>query len=131
MLEMLYPHHLDADGDLSIQPSVVVPQKFTESLFLAGRILNRLREETRIIKMVLSNISIGISSPFSSDLISTTRFRYIKAPRVEMSAEGKAEDAKRRKVQVSKRQGQLCSVHGRRFVYKRSIDTNSTDPCLW
>ncbi|CAM9971211.1 unnamed protein product, partial [Sphacelaria rigidula] len=56
-----------------------------------------LREETRIIKMVLSNISIGISSPFGSDLISTTTFRYIKAPRVEMSTESKAEDAKRRK----------------------------------
>ena len=29
---------------------------------------------------VLSNISIGISSAFSSDLISTTAFRYVKAP---------------------------------------------------
>lgn len=61
----------------------------------------RLREETRIVKMVLSNMSISISSPFSSDLISTTNFRYIKAPRLEVSAETKAEDGKRRKVQVS------------------------------
>lgn len=60
----------------------------------------RLREETRIVKMVLSNISIAISSPFSSDLISTTKFRFIKAPRVELSAEAKREEAKRRKAQV-------------------------------
>lgn len=53
------------------------------------------------MKMVLSNMSISISSPFSSDLISTTNFRYIKAPRLEVSAETKAEDGKRRKMQVS------------------------------
>lgn len=53
------------------------------------------------MKMVLSNISIGISSAFGSDLITTTKFRYIKAPRVEMTAEAKEEDAKRRKVKVS------------------------------
>ena len=40
-----------------------------------------LSEETKIIRMVLSNISIGISSPFSTDLISTTAFKYIKAPK--------------------------------------------------
>ena len=50
--------------------------------------------------MILSNMSIGISSPFSSDLISTTKFRFIKAPRLEMSAASKAEDSKRRKTQV-------------------------------
>lgn len=61
---------------------------------------NRLREETRIVKMVLSNMSISISSAFSSDLISTTNFRYIKAPRLEVSAETKAEDGKKRKIQV-------------------------------
>lgn len=33
------------------------------------------QDETKIVKMVLSNISIGISSAFSSDLITTTPFR--------------------------------------------------------
>lgn len=35
-----------------------------------------LQEETKIVRMVLSNVSIGISSAFSTDLISTTPFRY-------------------------------------------------------
>lgn len=69
--------------------------------FVQPKLEQRLREETRIVKMVLSNMSISISSPFSSDLISTTNFRYIKAPRLEVSAETKAEDGKRRKMQVS------------------------------
>jgi hypothetical protein len=40
-----------------------------------------LQEETKIVRMVLSNMSIGISSAFSSDLVTTTSFRYIKAPK--------------------------------------------------
>ena len=59
-----------------------------------------LLEETKIVRMVLSNISIvtfvlsllygcifnngvyiGISSAFSTDLITTTAFKYIKAPK--------------------------------------------------
>ncbi|KAG9410735.1 hypothetical protein AC1031_018758 [Aphanomyces cochlioides] len=43
-----------------------------------------LKEETRIVTMVLSDVSISISSPFSSDLISTTTFSYIKAPPEEV-----------------------------------------------
>ncbi|OQR82582.1 Niemann-Pick C1 protein [Achlya hypogyna] len=39
-----------------------------------------LQEETRIVRMVLSDVSISISSAFSSDLVSTTTFHYIKAP---------------------------------------------------
>lgn len=39
-----------------------------------------LVEETRILRMVLSDVSAAISSPFSSDLVSSTPFYYIKAP---------------------------------------------------
>jgi hypothetical protein len=39
-----------------------------------------LVSETRIVKMVVSNVSIGISSAFSTDLISTVTFRYVKTP---------------------------------------------------
>jgi hypothetical protein len=61
-----------------------------------------LHEETKIVRMVLSPISIGISSAFSTDLISTTPFksvdpcpfssltlvvRYIKAPKEELDEE--------------------------------------------
>ena len=35
-----------------------------------------LAEETKIVRMVLSNMSMGISSAFSSDLISTMAFRW-------------------------------------------------------
>lgn len=42
-----------------------------------------LTEETKIVRMVLSNISIGISSAFSTDLISQTAFKYIKVPKEE------------------------------------------------
>lgn len=38
-------------------------------------------DETKIVRMVLSNMSISVSSAFSSDLISTASFRYIKAPK--------------------------------------------------
>jgi hypothetical protein len=38
--------------------------------------LYRLQDETKVVRMVLSNVSIGISSSFSTDLISTTSFRY-------------------------------------------------------
>lgn len=39
-----------------------------------------LVEETRIVRMVLSDVSAAISSAFSSDLVSSTSFSYIKAP---------------------------------------------------
>lgn len=38
-------------------------------------------DETKIVRMVLSNISISVSSAFSTDLISTAPFRFIKAPK--------------------------------------------------
>jgi hypothetical protein len=42
-----------------------------------------LQEETRVIKMVISDRGMSISSAFSSDLISTTTFRYIHPPEEE------------------------------------------------
>ena len=41
-------------------------------------------DETKIVRMVLSNISISISSAFSTDLITTSPFRFIKAPKVRL-----------------------------------------------
>lgn len=46
-----------------------------------------LQEETKIVRMVLSNTSMGISSNFSTDLISTCTFKYIKAPKDEVTEE--------------------------------------------
>ena len=42
-------------------------------------------DETRIVKMVLSDVSISISSAFSSDLISTTPFRFVQAPKEQVT----------------------------------------------
>ncbi|CAN0262806.1 unnamed protein product [Scytosiphon promiscuus] len=97
--------------------------KFMDELHSGDAVLithpTTLREETRIVKMVLSNMSISISSPFSSDLISTTNFRYIKAPRLEVSAEAKAEDGKRRKVQEEDSAfGTYAGAGGKRLVYR-------------
>ena len=55
-----------------------------------------LRTETRVVKMVLSQISIAISSPFSTDLITPTRFHYIKAPPKKID-KSEIQDKKRRK----------------------------------
>lgn len=59
--------------------------KFMEELAINDAVLVThpitLQQETKIVRMVLSNTSIGISSAFSTDLISTTSFHYIKAPK--------------------------------------------------
>ncbi|CAI5721834.1 unnamed protein product [Hyaloperonospora brassicae] len=39
-----------------------------------------LVDETRIVRMVLSDVSASVSSAFSSDLVSSTPFYYIRAP---------------------------------------------------
>jgi hypothetical protein len=53
--------------------------KFLEELSPGDAIIifhpTTLHEETKIVRMVLSSMSIGISSAFSSDLISTTPFK--------------------------------------------------------
>lgn len=53
--------------------------KFIEELSPGDAIIvfhpTTLQEETKVVRMVLSPISIGISSAFSSDLISTTPFK--------------------------------------------------------
>ena len=38
--------------------------------------------EVRVVKMVLSDASVGINAPFSSDLVSGTPFYVLKLPRV-------------------------------------------------
>ena len=59
--------------------------KFMDQLSVGDAIIVRhptsFQDETKIVRMVLSNISIGISSAFSTDIISTTTFQYIKAPK--------------------------------------------------
>ncbi|CAM9607349.1 unnamed protein product [Choristocarpus tenellus] len=98
--------------------------KFMDELNVGDAVIithpTTLREETRIVKMVLSNVSISISSPFSTDLISTTPFRFIKAPRQEESAESKAEAAKKRKLQEENTAfGTYAGAAGTKLVYRQ------------
>jgi hypothetical protein len=61
-----------------------------------------LRTETRVVRMVLSQISIAISSPFSTDLITPTRFYYIKAPPKKVDKSEIEDKKKRRKISEQK-----------------------------
>ena len=71
----IYGHDTDFMAELVIGDAVMISHPTT------------LDDETRIVRMVLSNSSISISSPFSSDLITTTPFRYVKAPKIELTEE--------------------------------------------
>ena len=81
--------------------------RFQSELAIGDAIVVRhpttLREETRIVTMVLSDISIAISSPFSTDLISTVPFQYVKAPKRRLD-EAAARDAKRQKQSDAEKQ---------------------------
>lgn len=62
------------------------------------------KDETKIVRMVLSNMSISVSSAFSSDLISTASFRYIKAPKDPSSSVEEGEGPNKPKVMTGKGQ---------------------------
>lgn len=61
-----------------------VGTKFLQELRVGDAVIvqhpKTLVEETRIVRMVLSDVSAAVSSAFSSDLVSSTPFHYIKAP---------------------------------------------------
>ena len=78
-----------------------------------------LCDETRIVKMVLSDLSISISSPFSTDLCSTCKFRYIKAPKEEESLEEAAAAKRAKNMREEKAAfGTYASDGGKKFVYR-------------
>lgn len=54
-----------------------------------------------MVKVIVSNISMSISSPLSTDLVSTTSFRFIKTPKEE---EENPEDIRKRKQQSEENQ---------------------------
>ena len=100
--------------------------KFEEELCPGDAIIvfhpQSLRDETKIVRMVLSNLSIGISSAFSCDLVSTTPFKYIKAPKEELSTAALKEiqEKKVRKRDDMERDafGTYASGGGEKFVYR-------------
>ncbi len=77
--------------------------------------------------MVLSNVSIAISSSFSTDLISTTAFQYIKAPRDRAQEEADAQkviDKKRKVIEdgSSEVTTKESKEGGENFVYRMKKD---------
>mmetsp|Transcript_32210 Transcript_32210/g.102660 ORF Transcript_32210/g.102660 Transcript_32210/m.102660 type:complete len:208 (-) Transcript_32210:721-1344(-) len=48
-----------------------------------------LVDETKLVTMVLSDVSIAVSSAFSTDLVSTCAFRFVQAPREQETDERK------------------------------------------
>jgi hypothetical protein len=76
-------------------------------------------EETKIVRMVLSNTSIGLSSAFSSDLITTTGFRYIKAPKDKEDEDAKEQQAQHKKHRAEEEAfGTYASAGGSKFTYR-------------
>jgi len=76
-------------------------------------------EEMKVVRMVLSNVSCSISSAFSSDLVSTTAFRYAKAPK---SAPDLESEERRKKERADKAEasgvGTYASQGGSVFTYR-------------
>ncbi|KAK1947358.1 hypothetical protein P3T76_001368 [Phytophthora citrophthora] len=78
-----------------------VGTKFLQELHAGDAIViqhpTSLVEETRIVRMVLSDVSASISSAFSSDLVSSTPFYYIAAPPEDDCKQEEEEEDKKKK----------------------------------
>lgn len=100
--------------------------KFMEELAPGDAIIithpTTLQEETKIVRMVLSNISLGVSSAFSSDLISTTTFKYIKALKDDDNVNNEIEERKLKKRKADSMEenafGTYASAGGEKIVYR-------------
>ena len=79
-----------------------------------------LVDETKIIRMVLSNVSMSISSAFSTDLISTTSFRFIKAPKDKIQEEKNRKEMAVEKQRKTEQEafGTYASIGGENFTYR-------------
>jgi hypothetical protein len=79
-----------------------------------------LQEETKVVRMVLSNVSMSISSAFSSDLISTTPFQYIKAPKDQAQEEKDEKIIQAEKIKKTEESafGTYASNGGEVFTYR-------------
>lgn len=82
-------------------------------------------EEMRVVKMVLSQVSISISSAFSSDLKTPTQFKYINKPR-DVAREKAFEAAKARLEQEEVEQ-RAMGTYGKKgeIVYRERTEHGS------
>eukprot|EP00501_MAST-03F_sp_TOSAG23-6_P002446 GSMAST32.ASY1.ANO1.2555.1 assembled CDS len=78
-----------------------------------------LVEETRVVTMVVSDVSLGISSPFSTDLISATQFHYLKAPPRKRQKEEETKKLRKSKNNAETAQfGTYAGNSGQTFTYR-------------
>jgi len=82
-------------------------------------------QEMRVVKMVLSAVSLSISSAFSSDLQSLTPYQYISKPR-DVSGEKAAKLAKAKREQEETEQ-RAMGTYGNKgeMVYRERTDHGS------
>jgi hypothetical protein len=78
-----------------------------------------LSSERRLVTMVLSDVSMALSSAFSTDIVSSTSFSFIKKPPAEEDQEA-ARDAKRTKALADELGafGTYTSKGGESFTYR-------------
>jgi hypothetical protein len=113
----IFGHDTRFTTELTVGDAVIVSHPLT------------LVDETKIVRMVLSNMSISISSAFSSDLISTTAFRYVTAPKTkgqrEADLQSSADDNERmKKLKLDAEEaafGTYASSGGTKLVYREKI----------
>lgn len=104
------PKIMSGEGLITTSATVVSGHNrtaFKTELRVGDAILARTQtgtEEMRVITMVLSQVSISISSAFSTNISTPTAFRYINKPRNDKKEKAiKAEKARQEKEEVEER----------------------------
>lgn len=123
------PQISQGQGTITTSSTVVTGHgtSFKTQLHVGDALLARTSrgEEMRVIKMVLSPISISISSAFSADLKTPTPFKYINKPR-DVARESHATAAKARMEQEEVEQ-RAMGTYGNKgeIVYRERTEHGS------
>jgi hypothetical protein len=104
----IYGHFTAFTDQLSVGDAIIVQHPQT------------LVEETKAVRMVLSNTSMSVSSGFSSDLVSTTAFKFAKAPKAAKADVDEEAARKREKAYHAEKEavGTYASDGGTMFTYR-------------
>eukprot|EP00986_Skeletonema_menzelii_P002465 scaffold665_cov132-Skeletonema_menzelii.AAC.2 len=122
------PQVSQGQGTITTSSTVVTGHgtSFKTQLHVGDALLARTSrgEEMRVIKMVLSPISISISSGFSSDLKTPTQFKYISKPR-DVARESHAKAAKARMEQEEVEQRAMGTYGNKEIIYRERTEHGS------
>ena len=124
------PQISEGQGFITTSSTVVTGHNtaFKTQLHVGDAILAQTTkgEEMRIVKMVLSNVSISISSAFSSDLKTPKVFKYINKPR-DVAREKAAKVAKARLEQEEVEQRAMGTYGNKKgeIVYRERTEHGS------